>query len=202
VNLGEQHANVSGARRRLGCPSASDRQARRRGSGTSARRIGGRSEIGDRLQIGFVFDQLFRCRGAGDRYEGRARSSPRRHLEHQPHDAMRCGVLRPKLHVKYSRICGGPARFAPRSPAGGGASRRSLIPRPGGGALVRPEAFSSPAKSLSMPSQGEMKIEACEFLLQLTARNHPLFFWSSSYSQFDKAVSGNSCAKGNGPSKP
>ena len=90
------------------------------------------------------------------------------HLEHQPHDAMRCGVLRPEIHREIPDLRRS-GKLVPR--ISGRWLRGQAVAHaapPVDGASSGPEAFSSPGKILSMPSQGEMKSKLRNSCFSLT----------------------------------
>src|ERR1043166_2793180 len=157
-------------------------------------------EIGDRLQIGFVFDQLFGAAVQETDMGVGALDDLAVHLEHQPHDAVRRRMLRPEIHREIADLRR-PGKLAPRISGrrwcGQAVTHAAL---PAGGASSEPEAFSSPGKILSMPSQGEMKSKRRHSCFSRTGSSTTRF-WPSSYRNSTKPVSGKSLRKGC-PSKP
>jgi hypothetical protein len=89
------------------------------------------------------------------------------HLQHQPHDAVRRRVLRPEIHREIADLRRA-GEFAAGISGGRGRGHPIAHAAPPAGASPGPDAFSSPGRILSMPSQGEMKSKLRNSCFSLT----------------------------------
>ena len=125
-------------------------------------------EIGDRLQVGLVLDQLFGAAVQQADMRVGALDDLAVHLQHQPHHAVRRRMLRPEIHREIAdrrRAVEFVVALGRRADADSiGRSCRALRARRPSG---RRSAFSSPGRMLVHPLPRRQEIEAAEFLLQL-----------------------------------
>ena len=159
-DFGKHHANILRARRRRDAHQLFDRQ---RESVLLAHRryVIEPVEIGDRLQIGLVFDQLLGAAMQQADMRVDALDDLAVHLEDEPHHAVRRRMLRPEIHHE---ILDPRRAFEFARPAADGSSLTRTPPgrRP---ARAFPGLLVA-GQHLVHALPGRQKVEAAKFLLQ------------------------------------
>ena len=162
ADLGIEHADILAALRHFEAQQLFDRQAE--GMLLVHRRdIIEPVEIGDRLQIGLVLDQLLGAAMQQADMRIDARDDLAVQVQHQAQHAMGGRMLRPEIDGELRSSVG--RRVRPACFEGDGASR--LLPRVAGGGVGRHRGLLIAGQDVRRAFPGAHEIEVAEFLHQL-----------------------------------